>query len=308
MCISGCHAPARTNHQPHADMTHSLQVKQELEAAGYAVKVEINRGFAFAVEKSGSSDGSSTGNMQSMSFGRGASSLGSTTASSLSTSAASPDDGPVITGSAGSSTTGTSPVPGITSSTPSSPDLGPSTDISFLSGAADFDSQGRSTAGSSSGSSKGSQPTWGMQRPSVQAQSLATRKAVSMLASIPGVLQVRPDKAISLLQSPEPQQSSTPVPDDEQQPPEDDHQAVPAAGQQQVRQQAVCGSSSLDAATVSGSDVEYTPYGVRKVQALDPVIVNASKTAASKVRAAGAYGCITRANALSSAATGHVRC
>ena len=51
--------------------------------------------------------------------------------------------------------------------------------------------------------------------------------------------------------------------------------------------QGVCSSLYPDKSASNGSDVEYVPWGLEAVQALDPVVVAASRGMASKVRGGG---------------------
>jgi hypothetical protein len=46
---------------------------------------------------------------------------------------------------------------------------------------------------------------------------------------------------------------------------------------------AVCNSGTNDIFSSNGSSREWIPYGIRTVQALDPTIINVSRSAASKV-------------------------
>jgi hypothetical protein len=48
--------------------------------------------------------------------------------------------------------------------------------------------------------------------------------------------------------------------------------------------QGACSSSVVDSSSGSGGSLEWTPYGVHAVQALDPAILELSRSASSKVR------------------------
>ncbi len=79
----------------------------------------------------------------------------------------------------------------------------------------------------------------------------ALKTAMATATQIPGVTSVKPDKQLYLVQT-EPQ--------------------------------AVCTSSSADTFVSSGTSVEWLPYGLSRVQALDSTITSVSSSVASKVR------------------------
>jgi hypothetical protein len=118
------------------------------------------------------------------------------------------------------------------------------------------------TAGAPSGSSgnglgsRSQEPSYRAPKTAAATLSLAAAAAAAELSAIPGVVKVQPDKRLHLLQQP------------------------PGA----LGPQGVCSSLYPDKSASNGSDVEYVPWGLEAVQALDPVVVAASRGMASKVR------------------------
>jgi hypothetical protein len=105
---------------------------------------------------------------------------------------------------------------------------------------------------------------------------MSTAAAMSALSALPGIVDVQPDRKIYLLQGRHGQPGSG--------------QAAQRRALQQLEQQRVlqpqnaCLEQRLFSMQDFNGSVEYTPYGVGKVQALDPAVLQASKGIGSRVR------------------------
>ena len=121
-------------------------------------------------------------------------------------------------------------------------------------------------AGASPGSSgnqlgsRSREPSFRAPKAHATTLSLAAAAAVTQLSTIPGVVKVQPDKRLHLLQT----------------------QGLQPQGV--FEPQGVCSSLYPDKSASNGSSVEYVPWGLEAVQALDPAVLEASRSVASKVR------------------------
>jgi hypothetical protein len=111
-------------------------------------------------------------------------------------------------------------------------------------------------------------------------RSMATAAAIRSLSALPGIARVQPDRRIYLLDSSRQGLEAGPRKKQrqhrEQREQQQQHRRLEA-----LRPQNVC--PSLPYARAVGGGEEYNTYGVAAVQALDPVLIEASKNISSKV-------------------------
>jgi hypothetical protein len=128
--------------------------------------------------------------------------------------------------------------------------------------------------------------------------------AMSALSRIPGILEVKLDRKIFMLQRHRPRQQQQPLQralqraarrakqqDVQRQTyrrrvlqQEQQESLLQSTEQQQLlQQQSTCPPQNLFSVSGYNGSVEYIPYGVRAVQALDPVVVQAGRDISSKV-------------------------
>ena len=113
-------------------------------------------------------------------------------------------------------------------------------------------------------------------------QALATAQAISTLSTLPGILLVEEDAQLFLAgrrellaAAPPPQQLLL-------------QQALVQEGDSSLQPDAMCSYNGLDVPAVSGAgSVEFTPYGLKALQALDPLMLQTSKSLSSKVGGQG---------------------
>jgi hypothetical protein len=112
------------------------------------------------------------------------------------------------------------------------------------------------------------------------AGALATQQAISTLSTLPGVLRVEEDAQVFLTPGRRELLAA-------EAPPQQQQLLQRALVQEggRLQPEAVCSYSGPDVPAVSGSgSVEFTPYGLRALQALDPTMLEVSKSLSSKVR------------------------